>query len=146
MAETHTVMSAVAKRLVFRVPATAEGDDRAACESKGGAAGVHNLKFALDTDGAVAEGSNLGWHIGDSFGRSSTLDPPYYATASSQVLEWDVRQKLFAAGGIGLCNRIICGRHGSHMIIFVPNTWTGGFSKRAGTDQKDYHRDERIQF
>src|SRR5580658_2366069 len=60
--EAHAVVAAVAKRLVGRVAATAQRDDRAASQSKGCAGGVADLEFALHTEGPVVQRSDFDGH------------------------------------------------------------------------------------
>ena len=60
MLEAQTVVAAVAKRLVLRVPTAAQRDDRPAGKTKRGAGGIENFKFALDTDGAIVKAGDFG--------------------------------------------------------------------------------------
>lgn len=58
--ETHTAMAAVAKRLIRRVPTAAQRDHCPAGKAEGGAGGIVNFEFALDTDGAIVITGNFG--------------------------------------------------------------------------------------
>ncbi len=52
-------MTSIAKGLIFRMPASAQADDRAAGKTKNCAFGIADFKIALDTQRAVVADSNF---------------------------------------------------------------------------------------
>src|SRR5438046_10199904 len=57
--EPSSVVRAVAKRLVFGVPATAQTDHRSSCETKGFALRVHNFKITFHANVAIILNRNF---------------------------------------------------------------------------------------